>query len=156
MDVDEGHRAGEVGDPVGDLSLQTPPSLLFVLVQRRVTRHRVADRDHPDQLAVIHHRKMPNVALSHDLRGVGYIRVRRHGNQVGGHALADAHRRGVRAIGDEIDVVALGDDAGWPLRTIHDQRRDPVLSQNPGGVRAGLVLPDRHDVAMHDVSHTHG
>ena len=103
---------------------------------------RVADRDDPGKLALLHDGQVADLEPRHVIGGLGDVGLRVDGVEVRRHALGDLRGLGVAALGNEVHEVALGHDAGelvalettteemlcsrarWPrVRTNHRARR---------------------------------
>src|SRR5258707_1406163 len=109
----------------------------------------VADADDADEDAVLDDGQVTKAMLGHACHQIAYGVFGNAGDDLARHQLVDRHRQQRGALlGEGMDDVALGEDAGDPA---------PVLADQEGADAAGLELahrrphrgigPDRRDVA---------
>src|SRR5664280_1860122 len=147
--------------------LQISPDVLVPTYQRA---QQVASADHPDHLVAVHDRHALDLLLEHQPGDLASVGLRRYGEHVPRHDLADGHRDvgvGRLAAADPVSRVVLGlqphdiglgDDTDQPAGVVDNRgRTDLIVDQHPTGLLDADRRPysdhwRRHDAfGLHDV-----
>src|SRR5262245_4079211 len=106
--------------------------------------HDVADRDHPDQPALVDDRQMTDPPLGHRVSDREEVIVGLAGNDISGHQVGDHADEELLVARGFAHDVALRQDADRALAVDGDQRADVVLIQQPERLPYRLLGAHRH------------
>ncbi len=118
-------------------------------------RREVADRHDARELALVDDREVTDLQPRHVLGGLADVGATPDRVEFPGHPVSHLDRARVEPLGNHVDEIAFGDDAGERLALEDDDRRDVVVVEQPGDVGERVARPRRHDVRLHDVCDLH-
>src|SRR3989338_1891094 len=105
-------------------------------------------------LVLVHHGKMPDVVLSHEHQRIVHIGIRRNGDQLRDHDVAQRGlRRGLAWRDDLPDDVLLGDDALRAALLDDNHRADVLLRHDAGALLHRDARRDGDGLLRHRVAH---
>src|SRR3989338_4555120 len=105
-------------------------------------------------LVLVHHGKMPDVVLSHEHQRIVHIGIRRDGDQLRDHDVAQRGlRRGLAWRDDLPDDVLLGDDALRAALLDDNHRADVLLRHDAGALLHRDARRDGDGLLRHRVAH---